>query len=102
MKSESFLTGSQSDCSQFVRAWVLIEREWNLQKVQADRGILSRRAVPADPQYRAGHPNPEGLKDQEDPDRREDTLISCFEWRFIQLTTFNFIIFYPFWIFFPL
>lgn len=89
MKSEPFFfffsTGSQSDCWHFVHAWVLIEREVDLQKVQAGRGNLSRRAVPADPQYRAGQPNPEDLKDQVDPDRREDARVSCPECRFIQL-----------------
>lgn len=63
------------------------EAVWNLQKVQADQGNLSHRAGRAGPQYRADQPSPEDLKDQEDPDRRGDTVISRFEgqsWRFIQ------------------
>lgn len=52
--------------------------EWNLQKVQADQGNLSHRAVLADPQYHADQPNPEDLKDQEDPDRIENTMSAQF------------------------
>lgn len=58
-----------------LHAWLLIKWQWNLQTVQADQGNLSHHAVPADQQYHADQPNPGDLKDQEDPDRRED---SCF------------------------
>lgn len=47
--------------------------EWvyYLQKVQADRGNLSRHAVQGDQQYRADQPIPEDLKDQAGPERRK-------------------------------
>lgn len=51
-----------------------------LQTVQADQGNLSHRAVQADRRYHADQPNPEGLKDPEDPERgkeRRKTRLMC-------------------------
>lgn len=75
----------------------LDKTECNLQKVQADQGNLSHRAVLADPQYRADQPNPEDLKDQEDPDRIENTMSAQFMAQllsFLKLLFFLFIIYF--------
>ncbi len=42
-----------------------------LQKVQADQGNHAHHAVLADQRYRADQPNPEDLKDPEDPESGE-------------------------------
>lgn len=54
------------------------QTECHLQRVQADQGILSHHAVQVDRRYRADQPNPEDLKDLEDPEggnRTENTVI---------------------------
>lgn len=62
--------------------------EWvyYLQKVQADRGNLSRHAVQGDQQYRADQPIPEDLKDQAGPERRK--VAERWLYRFLLLLLF--------------
>lgn len=54
----------------------MMKRQRDSQTVRADRGILSHHAVLADRRYHADRPNPEDLKDQEDPETGEKTLVS--------------------------
>lgn len=69
--------------------WQVEFYEWvyYLQKVQADRGNLSRHAVQGDRQYRADQPIPEDLKDQAGPERRK--VAERWLYRFLLLLLFR-------------